>query len=114
VIEAALLPGLIGWGMTREILITGETFDARRAAEMRFVERMVPAGDLDDAVDKWLAAICRAAPEAVRSQKRLINRWQQTSVDEGIYAGIDALGEAYDTGEPQARIQAFFAAKAKT
>jgi enoyl-CoA hydratase/carnithine racemase len=114
VIEAALLPGLIGWGMTREILITGETFDARRAAGMRFVERVVPGGELDDAVDKWLAAICRAAPEAVLSQKRLINRWQQTSVDEGIYAGIDALAEAYDTGEPQARIEAFFAAKAKT
>ena len=28
--------------------------------------------------------------------------------------GIDALAEAYDTGEPQARIEAFFAAKAKT
>jgi enoyl-CoA hydratase len=113
VIEAALLPGLIGWGMTREILITGETFDAARAAEMRFVERVVPKADLDAAVDGWLAAICRAAPEAVLSQKRLINRWQETSVKEGIKAGIDALAEAYDTGEPQQRIRDFFAAKDK-
>lgn len=113
VIEAALLPGLIGWGMTREMLLTGETFDARRAAEIRFVERIAPSGQLDGAVDKWLVAICRAAPQAVLSQKRLINRWQQTSVEEGIYAGIDALAEAYKTGEPQARIDAFFAAKAK-
>jgi enoyl-CoA hydratase len=113
VIEAALLPGLVGWGRTREILITGETFPASEALEMRFVERVVGAGDLDAAVDRWLAAICRAAPEAVRAQKRLINRWQRVSVDEGIYAGIDALAEAYDTGEPQARIEAFFAAKTK-
>jgi hypothetical protein len=35
------------------------------------------------------------------------------SVQEGIYAGIDALSEAYGTGEPQAAIAAFFAGKRK-
>ena len=57
--------------------------------------------------------ICRATPEAVRSQKALIDRWERVSIDEGIYAGIDALSDAYKTGEPQAAIKAFFAAKAK-
>ena len=111
VIEAALLPGLIGWGKTREILITGETFGAKDALAMQFVQKVVAAGELDAAVDDWLAPICRAAPLAVRNQKALMNRWQKTSVEEGIYAGIDAIAEAYDTGEPQARIDAFFAAK---
>jgi hypothetical protein len=32
-------------------------------------------------------------------------------VDEGIVAGIDALSEAYKTGEPQAAIGAFLVAK---
>ena len=72
---------------------------------------MVPAAELDAAVDRWLAAICRAAPAAIRSQKALINRWERVSVDEGIYAGIDALSDAYKTGEPQAAIAAFFASK---
>lgn len=111
VIEAALLPGLIGWGKTREILLTGETFGADEARAMQFVQKVVSAGELDGAVDNWLQAICRAAPEAVRSQKRLMNRWEKTSVEEGIYAGVDAIAEAYDTGEPQARIAAFFASK---
>ncbi len=113
VIEAALLPGQIGWGRTREILLTGDTFDARVAYEMQFVQKVVPAADLDAAVDDWLKPICRAAPQAVRSQKQLMNRWEETSVGEGIYAGIDALAAAYDTGEPQARIAQFFAAKKK-
>jgi hypothetical protein len=38
-------------------------------------------------------------------------RWQRVSVDEGILAGIDALSEAYRTGEPKAAIDAFFAGK---
>lgn len=111
VIEAALLPGLIGWGKTREILITGETFDAADALAMQFVQKVTAADALDDAVQHWLAMICRAAPQAVRSQKALMNRWEKTSVEEGIYAGIDAIAEAYDTGEPQQRIADFFAAK---
>jgi hypothetical protein len=38
-----------------------------------------------------------------------MNRWQRVSLDEGIYAGIDALSDAYKTGEPRAAIEAFFA-----
>jgi enoyl-CoA hydratase len=113
VIEAALLPGLIGWGRTREMLLTGILYSAGEALDMGFAQKIVTAAELDGAVDHWLDAICRATPEAVRSQKALMNRWQRVSVDEGVYAGIDALSDAYKTGEPQAAIKAFFAAKEK-
>lgn len=113
VIEAALLPGQIGWGKTREILITGETFAATEALAMGFVQKVAPASGLDVAVETWLSAICRAAPAAVRAQKALIDRWERVSIDEGVYAGIDALSNAYKTGEPQARIAEFFANKAR-
>lgn len=112
VIEAALLPGQIGWGRTREMLLTGILYSAREALEMGFVQRTVPAAELDAAIEPWLDGICHATPEAVRAQKALMNRWEKVSVDEGIYAGIDALSDAYKTGEPQAAIKAFFAAKA--
>jgi enoyl-CoA hydratase/carnithine racemase len=113
VIEAALLPGLIGWGKTREMLLTGAMYSASEALAIGFVEKVANAGELDGAIDTWLAAICRAKPEAVRAQKTLINRWQQVSIDEAIYAGIDALADAYTTGEPQAAIRSFFREKAK-
>jgi enoyl-CoA hydratase/carnithine racemase len=111
VIEAALLPGLIGWGRTREMVLTGALYSAAEALAMFLVQRIAPATELDAAVDRWLADICRATPEAIRSQKALMNLWQRVSVDEGIVAGIDALSEAYKTGEPQAAIGAFFASK---
>jgi enoyl-CoA hydratase/carnithine racemase len=111
VIEAALLPGLIGWGKTREILLTGETFGALDAKAMGFVQKVTPAGDLDAAVEHWIELILRGTPAAIRTQKALMNRWERVSVEEGIYAGIDALSDAYRTGEPQAAITAFFAAK---
>jgi enoyl-CoA hydratase len=113
VIEAALLPGLIGWGRTREMLLTGAMYSAGAVLGMGFVQRVVPVGELDEAVDRWLDSICRATPEAIRSQKALMNRWQRVSLEEGVYAGIDALSDAYKTGEPQAAIRAFFAKKGK-
>lgn len=113
VIEAALLPGLIGWGKTREILLTGETFDGAAALAMGFAQKVVPAAALDSAVEHWLGHLLKATPQAVRAQKALMNRWQRVSVDEGIYAGIDALSDAYRTGEPQAAIKSFFDDKAK-
>ena len=76
--------------------------------------RRRPASDTALAAGTALWAAFRATtPEASRNQKALMNRWERVSVEEGIYAGIDALAQAYQTGEPQAAIKAFFEAKAK-
>ena len=96
---------------TREMLLTGRLYSAAEAAAMGFVQRLAPGNGRDAAIADWLGAICRAGPDAVRSQKALMNRWQRVSIEEGIYAGIAALANAYKTGEPQAAITAFFANK---
>ncbi len=111
VVEAALLPGQIGWGRTREMLLTGATYSAAEALAMGFVQKVAGSAQLEAAVEPWLAGICKGTPEAVRAQKALMNRWERVSVEEGIYAGINALSDAYKTGEPQEAISAFFAAK---
>lgn len=111
VIEAALLPGLIGWGKTREMLLTGATYDAQATLDMGFVERVTTVEGLDGVVSEWLEGICTSAPMAVKSQKTLMATWERVSLEDGILAGIDSLSEAYGTGEPQERIAAFFAAK---
>jgi enoyl-CoA hydratase/carnithine racemase len=111
VIEAALLPGLVGWGRTRELLLTGATYSAAEALAFGLVQKVASAADLDAAVEAWVGAICRAQPHAVRAQKALMNRWERVSVAEGILAGIDALTEAYETGEPQSAIAAFFGSR---
>jgi enoyl-CoA hydratase len=111
VIEAALLPGQIGWGRTREMLLTGVHYSGREACAMGFVQKVVPPAELDAAIAIWLDGICKATPAAIRSQKALLNRWERVSIEEGILIGIDALAEAYKTGEPQAAIGAFFESK---
>jgi enoyl-CoA hydratase len=111
VIEAALLPTLIGWGRTREILYLGETFTATDALAWRLVEHVVPASGLDTAVETWIDKLLTSAPRAVRLQKRLIRQWEDLPLAGAIAAGIDAFGAAYATDEPRATMGQFLAAQ---
>ncbi len=100
VVEAALLPRLIGWGRTNELLLTGENITAEEAGEWGLIERLVPAEDLDSQVASWLRSILDAAPQAVRLQKVLIRRWEDLALNEAIDLGVEMFRRAYETGEP--------------
>jgi enoyl-CoA hydratase len=108
VIEAALLPGLIGWGKTRELLLTGDTMDAEAAERAGFLEAVVDAGALDARVEGWIESILESGPKAIRLQKRLIGEWETLRLDEAIRRGIETFGEAYRTDEPKRFTQKFF------
>ena len=111
VVEAALIPQLIGWGRARELLLTGETIDAETALRWGLVERVVAPEDLDREVDKIVGALLAAGPQAVRSQKRLMQQWEKLPTDRAIAAGIDALVRAFDTDEPERLLGAFLKRK---
>ncbi len=95
VIEAALLPRLIGWGRTRWLLYTGDMIDAEDAGRWGLVERVVKSADLDKAVEACLSAILAAGPRAIRLQKALMRDWEVLSLSQAIDRGIDAFAQAY-------------------
>ena len=111
VIEAALLPQLIGWGRTRRLLLTGETIDAATALAWGLVEEVVPDDTLDAAIDRVLADILACGPRAIRLQKALIADWEELSPKAGIARGIECFSRAWRSEEPQERMAAFLAAK---
>jgi enoyl-CoA hydratase len=100
VVEAALLPRLIGWGRTRELLLTGETVDAATAERWGLVEQVVPVAALDDAVERRVAAILACGPAAVRAQKQLIRNWENLPLRAAIARGIDSFAASWNTDEP--------------
>jgi enoyl-CoA hydratase/carnithine racemase len=112
VVEAALLPMLIGWGRTRQLLLLGETISAGEAQEWGFVERVAPSSALDAAVAEWLDALLASPPGAIRLQKRLIRDWEALAPDAAVEAGVDAFVEAWRTDEPKLAMREFLAAKA--
>jgi enoyl-CoA hydratase/carnithine racemase len=107
VIEAALLPTLVGWGRARQIVLFGENFSARDALSWGLIERMVSAAELDIAVDQWIDQALSCPPGAVRLQKQLIRQWEDMPLREAIQAGIDSFTAAVRSGEPATAMRTF-------
>jgi len=113
VVEAALLPRLIGWGRTSWLLLTAENIDAATADRWGMVEQVVPAAKIGEAVERCVASIVEGTPKAVRAQKRLMRRWERLSLDEAVQAGIDAFAQSVAEGEHIERMGAFVNRKRK-
>jgi enoyl-CoA hydratase/carnithine racemase len=112
--EACLLPGLIGWGKTRELVFTGDMIDSHEAHRCGFLDRLVAAPELDAAVEKWVAAILAAGPRAIRIQKALVRDWERMSIADAVNQGIAAVVEARKSDEPRRLMQAFVDRKRKS
>lgn len=104
VIEAALLPRLMGAGRARWLLLTGELIDAAEALRWGLVERVVDAGLLDAEVDQALDAILAGGDAAMRAQKRLNRAYEELPFADAVQLSIDEFARAYEGGEPQRMI----------
>lgn len=113
VVEAALLPTLVGWGRARWMLMTGETFTAGEAERWGLVEAVYPAEELDLGVEALVSALLAPEPRAVRLQKALMQRWEELPMSGAIAAGVDAFEETYRTDAPRQAMAAFLAERRK-
>ena len=111
VIEAALLPTLVGWGRAREIMLLGESFGAAEALAWRLVEHSVRPPALDETVEAWIKKLLTSAPRAVRLQKRLIRKWEELPLAAAVEAGVEAFAEAYAGDEPKIAMRKFLEAQ---
>jgi enoyl-CoA hydratase/carnithine racemase len=111
VIEAALLPTLVGWGRARELVLLGESYPASEAAAWGLVERVVPKSELDRAVEHWVGSLIEAGPRAVRLQKALVRAWETLPLAAAIEEGIESFVAAWQSDEPRHAIRAYQAAR---
>lgn len=108
VVEAALLPSLIGWGKTRELVFRGSLIDAAEAHRIGLVEQHVADGDIDDAMAAAIGDILDAGPNAIRLQKTLCRQWESLPLAQAIEAGLPIFSQAFESDEPKRYCQRFF------
>ena len=91
----------------RQYFLTGERFPAARAAEMGLVDEVVPAEELDAAVDAKIKMTLTSGPEAVAVSKGLIREIADRSLDEyGPYTA-KVIARLRTSAEGQAGMNAF-------
>ena len=103
VVEAALLPKMIGWGRARWMLLTGENITAERGSQWGLIDILAEPGELDRRTEEVLQSITSAAPNAVRVQKSLMRDWEKLDLNDAIDAGIDAFVSCYEDGDEPSR-----------
>jgi methylglutaconyl-CoA hydratase len=97
----------IGPSAARELFLTGARFSAARAREIGLVHEVVPAAELDAAVNRYVQEISSAGPEAVAAAKALIPQVWDLSVDEARHITARAIATRRVSGEGQEGLRAF-------
>jgi len=91
VVEAALLPRLMGSGRAAWLVLTGEAIDARRALEWGLIEEI----GSDAAVDALILSLVKNDREALRMQKQLLQLWEEAPLAASIEKSIELFGESH-------------------
>jgi enoyl-CoA hydratase len=88
VVEAALLPRLMGSGRAAWLVLTGEPIDARRALDWGLIEEIGPGDDL-------LGRLVSNDQQALRMQKQLLQLWEEAPLATSIAASIERFAHSY-------------------
>jgi len=83
----------MGSGRAAWLVLTGEAIGAERAREWGLVERV--ADDVDRAVSHVVDSLLAGDPHALRTQKELLQMWEEQPLGASVAASIDRFAHAY-------------------
>ncbi|MGW0805373.1 enoyl-CoA hydratase-related protein [Nonomuraea sp. NPDC002799] len=91
-----------------EYFLTGEVFDAARAAEIGLLSRAVPEEELDATVAHYAEMLIQGGPEAVALTKRLVRQVPTLSFADGLSQMTALSAQRFTSDEGQEGIRAFW------
>ena len=107
VIDAALLPRILGFNLARDLVLTGRSLSATEARDAGLVQRLTEDDALDIEVDKTVEEILEGGRNAMAIQKQLCNDWENNTLRDGIQLGIEAFSHSYESDEPRIMMEKF-------
>jgi enoyl-CoA hydratase/carnithine racemase len=102
-----LLPRRIGYRAAMGMLLTGRRISAAQALEYGLVNEVVPPGELDAAVDRWLADILTCAPLSLRAIKQTVRRTAQSAPQDAQALRLPAVVECLESQDGEEGVRAF-------
>lgn len=95
VVEAALLPRLVGSGRAAWLVLTGEPIDAERALAWGLVEEVHAPAELDAALARLVQALLAGDRLGLRMQKELLQLWEEQPLPASVARSMELFCEAY-------------------
>lgn len=114
-VRLGIVPGLIspyvirrlGDRVARELMLTGERFDAAAALRMGLVNYVLPAAELDAKVNERAGELLKGGPQAQRRIKMLLELWSDSPLEEYRAALPRTLAEVRSGEEARDGLGAF-------
>jgi methylglutaconyl-CoA hydratase len=114
-VKLGLLPAVIapyvirkiGVSAARELFLTGVRFSAERAREIGLVHEVVPAAQLDEAVERRVRDVLSSGPRAVAAAKALIRAISGANPTDVIGLTTSTIAAQRVSAEGQEGMQAF-------
>jgi methylglutaconyl-CoA hydratase len=106
VISVTVLPRLLPRA-AHELYLTGETFDARRAARIGLINTAVPAEGLDAEVARFVGMLRLGAPSALAATKQLLQAPPEGALQERFATMLDVSARFFAGAEGQEGMRAF-------
>jgi 2-(1,2-epoxy-1,2-dihydrophenyl)acetyl-CoA isomerase len=103
-----LLARLVGPARAKELIYTGEVFDAAEAARLGLVNRVVPAADLVRVTRALAEKIAAGPPLAQRLAKHMLNRAATSDLAAALDLEAYSQGLAVASDDHQEGLAAFF------
>ncbi|MCX4419322.1 enoyl-CoA hydratase-related protein [Streptomyces mirabilis] len=102
-----LLQRKIAHNAAMGLLLTGKRVPASELYRLGLVNEVVPATELDDAVQRWVDDVLACSPSSVRAIKQLATRTAQLSAREARDARLPAVMAALDSEDSKEGVLAF-------
>jgi 2-oxoglutaroyl-CoA hydrolase len=98
---------LIGIGRAKDVIMRGRRIGAEEALALGLVTEVVPADELDGAVDRLLGELAELSPLALATVKRVLNLAEETPLHAGLQAEGLAFGLLRSTHDFKEGVEAF-------
>lgn len=93
-----LLPRLVGEKRAREVVMLCQQYKAAEALEMGWINKVVPADELDSAVREWCDRLLSMSPQALRVAKLALN-FESDQLWPSVFQGYQMISFIHGTEE---------------
>ncbi|MBI2060761.1 MAG: enoyl-CoA hydratase/isomerase family protein [Nitrospirae bacterium] len=107
IVEAGIVPQMIGITRARELYYLAKSWDGKRAHEEGLINRVVPDRDLDAAADEWVETLSGYSPVAMAVQKDICHKWMTADLETAIDFSINSVCISFTSEDQKEGMRAF-------
>jgi len=101
------LPRLIGASKALDLMVTGRTIPPFEAHDLGILDRLFPAGELEEETRKYAEKLAGGAGDAIGSIKLAVYRGIERPLDEGLQTERTLVEPLFDSDDAREGISAF-------